>query len=71
MAESIEPRDRGRLSTFDRALMGAGVVGGILVLLWLLHAVFGVLLRIFEVAIFVVVVVVIVRLVHLFTRGRS
>ncbi|MHB8329893.1 MAG: hypothetical protein ACYDD6_09785 [Acidimicrobiales bacterium] len=70
MAESIEPKGRG-LSTLDGVLVVAGVVGGILVVLWLLHAVVGLILFAFKVAVLVVVVAVIVRLVHRLTRSKS
>ncbi|HUY63874.1 MAG TPA: hypothetical protein VMV14_05100 [Acidimicrobiales bacterium] len=71
MADSIEPK-RGRgLSTLDGALVAAGVIGGILVILWVAKAVFGLVLFAFKIVVLVVVVAVIVRLVHLFTRGRS
>jgi Flp pilus assembly protein TadB len=69
MGESIEQRRRGGMSTLDKALVGAGVVGGVLVILWVVHAVLGLLLWVFKVAILVVVVMLVVRLVHLFTRG--
>jgi hypothetical protein len=69
MAESIEKRGGGRLSTLDKALVGAGVIGGVLVVLWLISAVAHVVLFVFKIAILVIVVALIVRLVHLFTRG--
>jgi len=56
------------LSLLDTVLVVAAVIGGILVVLWLVHAVLGLALFIFKVAILVVVVAVIVRVVHLFTR---
>jgi hypothetical protein len=46
-------------------------VGGVLVVLWIVRAVAGLLLLAFKVAILVVVVAVVVRLVHLVTRGRG
>jgi hypothetical protein len=54
----------------DRLLVGAGVVGGVFVLLWLAHAVLGLVAFAFKVAILVVVVALVVRLVHLLTRRR-
>jgi len=59
------------MRTLDTVLVTAGVVGGVLVVLWLLHAVVGLILFAFKVAILVVVVAVIVRMVHLFTRHKS
>ena len=70
MAQSVEPRRSGRLSVMDKALVGAGVVGGVLVVLWVAHAVLGLVLFAFKVVLLVVVVAVIVRLVHLFSRSR-
>ncbi|HMK62885.1 MAG TPA: hypothetical protein VK386_04630 [Acidimicrobiales bacterium] len=70
MANSIEPRKKGGLSVLDTALIGAGVVGGVLVLLWIFSAVAHVVLLVFKVAILVILVALVVRLVHLFTRGR-
>ncbi len=69
MADSIEKRSGGRLSTVDKALVGAGVVGGVLVVLWIVRAVAHLVLFAFEIAILVIVVAVVVRLIHLFTRG--
>jgi hypothetical protein len=68
---TVERRRSGGLRTLDRLLVGAGVVGGVLVILWLVHAVLGLALFVFKVAVLVVVVAVVVRLVHLFGRGRS
>lgn len=59
------------LSVLDTALVAAAVVGGILVVLWLAHAVVGLVLFGFKLAILVVVVFAVVRLVHLFTRRRD
>ncbi|MGD0380323.1 MAG: hypothetical protein ABSC30_10105 [Acidimicrobiales bacterium] len=58
-----------RFGLFDTALLVAAVVGGIFVVLWLAHAVFGLVLFVFKLAILVVVIAVIVRLVHAFTRS--
>lgn len=70
MAESIEHKGKGHLSTVDKALVAAGVIGGVLVVLWVVHAVLGILLWVFKIAVLVVVVALVVRLIHLFTRGR-
>ncbi len=66
----IEPRKRGGLRTVDRALAVAGVVGGIFVILWVVSAVGHLVLDAFKIVILVVVVALVVRLIHLFTRGR-
>jgi hypothetical protein len=70
MASSIEPEHKGRMSTLDKALIGAGVVGGVLVVLWVAHAVLGLVLFAFKVAVLVVVVALVLRLVHVFSRRR-
>jgi hypothetical protein len=59
------------LSVLVTALVVAAVVGGILVVLWLAHAVVGLILFAFKVAILAVVVFAVVRLLHLFTRTRD
>jgi hypothetical protein len=59
------------LSVLDTALVAAAVIGGILVVLWLAHAVVGLILFAFKVAILAVVVFAVVRLLHLFTRTRD
>jgi len=56
------------LSVLDTALVVAAVIGGIFVVLWLAHAVLGLVLFAFKVVILVVVVAVIVRIVHAFSR---
>lgn len=56
------------LSLLDTALVVAAVVVGIFFVLWIAHAVLGLALFAFKIAILVVVVAVIVRVVHLFTR---
>jgi hypothetical protein len=56
------------LSLLDGALVVAGIVGGILVVLWVVRAIAGAVLFGFKLAILVVVVAVIIRLVHVFTR---
>jgi uncharacterized membrane protein YhaH (DUF805 family) len=58
-----------RFSLFDTALLVAAVVGGIFVVLWVAHAVFGLVLFVFKIAILVVVIAVIVRVIHAFTRS--
>jgi hypothetical protein len=71
MASSIEPQRKGKLSALDKALVGAGVVGGIFVILWVAHAVLGLVLFAFKVAVLVVVVALVFRLVHVLSRHRS
>jgi hypothetical protein len=64
----IEKRSGSGVSLVDTALIAAGVVGGILVILWVLHAVVGVILFVFKVAIVIVVIAAVVRLVHRMSR---
>jgi hypothetical protein len=71
MAGPIEKRKSGGLSLVDSALAVAAVVGGILVVLWLVHAVIGVALFAFKLIVLVVLVALGLRLWHLVTRGRS
>ena len=71
MAQSIEPKRRGALSTLDRALVVAGIVGGIFIVLWVVGAVAHLVLFAFKVVVLVVVVALVVRLVHLFSRNRD
>lgn len=68
MPGSIEKRRSGGMSTLDTALVVAGIVGGIFVVLWAVRAVVGLALFAFKLAILVVVVALVVRLVHVFTR---
>lgn len=68
MAGPIEKRRGGGLRTLDTALVAAGVVGGILVVLWAIHAVIGIALWAFKIVVLVVVVALVVRLVHVLTR---
>ncbi len=56
------------LSLLDTVLVVAAVVGGIFVVLWIAHAVIGLVLFAFKIAIVVVIVAVIVRIVHVFSR---
>ena len=70
MAESMEPRRAGRLSTVDKLLVTAGVVGGVFVVLWVARAVVGLVLLALKVVILVVVIMAVLRLVHLFSRRR-
>jgi hypothetical protein len=68
---SIESTKGSGLSLLDKGLALAAIVGGVLVVLWVVHAVVGLFLLAFKVAILVVVVAVVIRLAHLVTRGRS
>lgn len=71
MAGAIEKKRGGGLSTLDTALVVAGIVGGIFVVLWAVRAVVGLALFAFKIAVLVVVIALVVRLFHLFTRGRN
>jgi hypothetical protein len=64
----VEGKKKSGFGLLDAVLLVAAVVGGILVLLWVLKAVAGVILFAFKLAILVVVVLVIVRIVHAVTR---
>jgi uncharacterized membrane protein len=68
VTQSIEPERKGALSTLDKGLVVAGIVGGIFVVLWVARAVVGLALFAFKVAVLVVVVALAIRLVHLFSR---
>ena len=68
---SVRETKGSGLSVLDTALVAAAVVGGILVVLWLAHAVVGLILFAFKVAILAVVVFAVARLLHLFTRKRD
>jgi hypothetical protein len=67
----LEKRKGSRVSVLDTVLVTAAVVGGVLVLLWALKAVAGLILFAFKLAIIVVVVAVIIRIIHAFSRHRS
>ena len=60
-----------RLTMLDAALVAAAVVGGIFVVLWIVHAVFGLVLFAFKIAVVVVIVAVVVRIVHALNRSRD
>jgi hypothetical protein len=66
----LEKKEKGSgLSVLDTVLVAAAVVGGVLVLLWALRVVAGLIRLAFEVAVLVVVVLVIIRIAHFFTRS--
>jgi hypothetical protein len=60
-----------RLSVLDTALVAAAVVGGIFVVLWIMHAVLGWILFAVKIAVLVVIVVVFARIVHAVRRSRD
>ena len=60
-----------KLSVVDTVLVSAAVIAGIFVVLWIVSAVVGTLLWIFKIAVLVVLVAVVVRIVHFFTRSRD
>ena len=68
---SEELSKRSRFGVVDTVLVGAGIVGAILVVLWVVGAVAHLVLFAFKIAILVIVVMGLIRLVHLFTRGRN
>jgi hypothetical protein len=65
---AIEKKSGSGIGVLDTVLVAAAVVGGVLVLLWALRVVAGLILFAFKLAILVVVVLVIIRVVHVFTR---
>jgi hypothetical protein len=67
----VKETKKSGLSVLDTALVAAAVVGGIFVVLWVAHAVIGLVLFAFKVAILVVIVAVIVRIVHATRRHRG
>lgn len=64
----IERKKGSRIGVLDTVLVTAGVVGAVLVVLWALKVVAGLILFAFKLAVLVVVVLVIIRIVHVFTR---
>jgi hypothetical protein len=67
----LEKKKGSGVGVLDVVLITAAVVGGILVLLWVLKAVAGLILFAFKLVVIVVIVAVIIRLFHLFSRRRS
>jgi hypothetical protein len=67
----IEKKRGSRVGVLDAVLVTAAVVGGVLVLLWAVKAVAGLILFAFKLAILVVVVAVIIRVVHAFSRRHN
>jgi hypothetical protein len=67
---AMEPK-RSKLSTLDTVLVSGAVVVGVLVVLWILRAVVGAALFALKIVMLVVVVAVLVRIVHFFTRRRG
>jgi hypothetical protein len=65
---AVEKKKGSRIGVLDTVLVAAAVVGGVLVLLWAVKAVAGLILFAFKLAILVVVVLVIIRIVHVFSR---
>jgi hypothetical protein len=68
---TVERKRVGRMSMLDTALVAFGVLGAVLAVLWLAGVVAHLVLLAFKIAILVVVVAVVIRLIHLFTRGRD
>jgi fatty acid desaturase len=67
MANLPETRKSGAMRTFDTVLVVAGVIAAAMVGLWAFHAIVGVILWVFKIAILAIIVIVLVRLV---TRSR-
>jgi hypothetical protein len=68
LMNEVEKKRGSGVGVLDAVLVTAAVVGGVLVVLWVLKAVAGVILFAFKLAVLVVVVAVIIRIVHLFSR---
>ena len=64
----LEKKRGSGVGVLDAVLVTAAVVGGVLGLLWALRVVAGLILFAFKLAIIVVVVAVIIRIVHIFSR---
>jgi hypothetical protein len=64
----LEKKKGSGVGVLDAVLITAAVVGGVLVLLWVLKAVAGLILFAFKLVVIVVVVAVIIRLFHLVSR---
>lgn len=67
---TVEKRRGGPMAALDTALVAAAVIGGILLVLWVVGAVVGLLRLGFEIVVLVVVVALVVRLVHAVSRHR-
>lgn len=67
MTNQPETRKSSAMRTLDTVLVVAGVIGAIMIGLWVFHAIFGLVLWFFKIAILAIVVVVLVRL---FSRSR-
>jgi hypothetical protein len=68
MANLPDTRRGGAMRTLDTVLVVGGVIAVVMVGLWLFHAIVGLVLWGFKIAIIVVVVAVLVRLL---TRSRN
>jgi FtsH-binding integral membrane protein len=68
LMNDLEKKKGSGVGVLDAVLITAAVVGGVLVLLWVLKAVAGLILFAFKLAVIVVVVAVIIRLFHLVSR---
>jgi fatty acid desaturase len=63
MANKPDTTKSSAMRTFDTVLVIAGVIAAVFVGLWVFHAIFGLVLWFFKIAILAVIVIVIVRLV--------
>jgi fatty acid desaturase len=63
MANKPDTTKSSAMRTFDTVLVVAGVIAAVFVGLWVFHAIFGLVLWFFKIAILTVIVIVIVRLV--------
>jgi fatty acid desaturase len=63
MANKPDTTKSSAMRTFDTVLVIAGVIAAVFVGLWVFHAIFGLVLWFFKIAILAVIVIFIVRLV--------
>lgn len=68
---AIEPKESRKLGVVDTVLISGAVVGGILVALWIFRAVVGIALFAFKIVVLVIVVAVVIRVIHLFSRNKG
>ena len=68
---AMEPKESRKLGVVDTVLISGAVVGGILVALWIFRAVVGIALFAFKIVVLVIVVAVVIRVVHLFSRNKG
>jgi fatty acid desaturase len=68
MANTPDTNKSSAMRAFDTVLVVAGVIAAVMVGLWAFHAIVGLVLWVFKIAILAVIVIVVVRLL---SRSRS